>query len=1180
MPPLIMKKGKSMEKKVRFKNISFYYLRFGIAFIVLALTAFSGINVSFDNGHLSVNVNQKVYADSSTILSDGFEAGTGNWTLDGSFVTTIAQAHSGSSSLSMNVTGDVYHQFTPSEIASPYRDVIFWWYPTTTTSLFDTSIASFEEGSFTTTDKSIEMFWTGSANTTYFRLYTYLDGVRTSTTTSATTSITANTWHKLEFTSNTTATQIKIDDVAVTFGGVDHSTVLTNGYNWLRLSASSGDGIEHSQTMQVNADTDDCTVYWNGSAWVFSYTSNYVYVGQTIGIEKMGAGLRFSSAAIPTGSTINTANLTITCKQASSTTTVNGVVTGDLESNAATFHTLADYQARRGTIVGGADNNKITTANVSWNNIGAWSVNGTYSSPDIKSVIQEIVNQAGWSSSSPIVLFLDDHAGTSTMNSYRTGHAYGSNATMAAELNIDYTASVITYYIDDVSVFITPVIDTTNLYSRTLSATVPSNPGGTNNIQLIYGYLINRDAASLSAAQTAANTIQSLYNGGNKSLPYVKEMAILSKFDPTRLTLLNNLADLVWTYQVNQTTKLPYDSINSAGQSTDNICSVSDPGAVPSVIDSFIEGYLATNNTTFLSHAEDCLTAVNTYMRHPTYDTITFTANATNGAIIDSRSRGGVSVAPFIETAMYLYSVSGNVSFLDMAEYQAQKYIQYAWDGTVQAFRYRPDDTGFEDFTPEMSQALMYVYEATGNSTYMTYAEENFNSYMTYFLRNGLTHHYFLSTGQDGHGPAHFADYIPAIAAKLYKYTGNTTYLAMSDNYTCLLIDYFFGTNSDMFNSDNFTQYSVISYEQARLYQSELLYRFIMPTTGVSISWDYGNDLYGRYLSLANAPIDVSFESNAVHLYNVSGTGHITFASGINTVYIHYGGVDYTVDVSSSHQVDLPLVVIPLDAVNIAMDATGHTSGSFSGNLTDLGGAPSADVNFEWCTDNLSWDFLTTPVSVNATGIFTVSIPADWTPSWTYYFRARCDNIAGAGYGSSRVIALTMPTVIVNSTIYSGTTATLSGNVTALGVATSAYLSFLYDFGGSSTNTTETTTSGLGEFHTTIDISAYGGATLNVIARARVGSVYSLSSTDSTSVPSVVSAFAGLSVVIQISAVVLFLSAFSFIILLIFREVKQGERRLIFIVMMALAAIILITVFSLVISGLLPFWLTSLSWAA
>ena len=54
-----------------------------------------------------------------------------------------------------------------------------------------------------------------------------------------------------------------------------------------------------------------------------------------------------------------------------------------------------------------------------------------------------------------------------------------------------------------------------------------------------------------------------------------------------------------------------------------------------------------------------------------------------------------------------------------------------------------------------------------------------------------------------------------------------------------------------------------------------------------NFSWAYGNDLFGRYRGLATAPLDVSFERDAVHLYDVSGEGSIRFHPDIKRVHIN-----------------------------------------------------------------------------------------------------------------------------------------------------------------------------------------------------------------------------------------------------------------------------------------------------
>ena len=93
-------------------------------------------------------------------------------------------------------------------------------------------------------------------------------------------------------------------------------------------------------------------------------------------------------------------------------------------------------------MVGGADNDNITSAQVNWDNIGAWTLNSEYQSPNINSIIQEIVNQGNWQSGNAIILFWDDHDGRSSAISHaqRSAYSYNGSSTYAPKLHVEYTS--------------------------------------------------------------------------------------------------------------------------------------------------------------------------------------------------------------------------------------------------------------------------------------------------------------------------------------------------------------------------------------------------------------------------------------------------------------------------------------------------------------------------------------------------------------------------------------------------------------------------------------------------------------------------------------------------------------------------------------------------------------------
>jgi hypothetical protein len=233
-------------------------------------------------------------------------------------------------------------------------------------------------------------------------------------------------------------------------GGVDNIKVDTSYINNVLIEnidkgKVSKYPIEIDPTLDliVGASAGDMRVYWNGSAWAtdgIAITSSDVGCYSAAGF-KFGGGYRFLNVTIPNTGTITTSYLTYTAVTSLSNTVVNSVIIGDDEDNAAVFSTLANYQARRGTIVAGANNNYITTASVTWNGIPAWTANTAYNSPEIKTIIQEIVSRGGWVSGNAMVLFWDDHAGSSTAvnNTYRDVYTYDGSTTKCAKLHIEYT---------------------------------------------------------------------------------------------------------------------------------------------------------------------------------------------------------------------------------------------------------------------------------------------------------------------------------------------------------------------------------------------------------------------------------------------------------------------------------------------------------------------------------------------------------------------------------------------------------------------------------------------------------------------------------------------------------------------------------------------------------------------
>jgi type IV pilus assembly protein PilY1 len=70
---------------------------------------------------------------------------------------------------------------------------------------------------------------------------------------------------------------------------------------------------------------------------------------------------------------------------------------------------------------------------VTWNNLPAWTKDNAYQTPDLKTIVQEIVDRPGWQSGNRMVIFLYGASGLRRPWSYEGG---GPNK--APLLHIEY----------------------------------------------------------------------------------------------------------------------------------------------------------------------------------------------------------------------------------------------------------------------------------------------------------------------------------------------------------------------------------------------------------------------------------------------------------------------------------------------------------------------------------------------------------------------------------------------------------------------------------------------------------------------------------------------------------------------------------------------------------------------
>ena len=190
-------------------------------------------------------------------------------------------------------------------------------------------------------------------------------------------------------------------------------------------------------TWQVGASTDDCMRLKSGAG--FFLTGNAIESGANGAVNyQYGSGMRFTNITILKGSTIDSAKLTLTDIAGNSGTVCRTRISAEDVDDAITF---ADDGAAFDTRWAAR-----TTARVDWDGIAAWTVNLEYDSPEIKTVIQEIIDRDGWASGQDMVIFWDDFDDRSDHNSNanREGYAWDSTPAKTAKLVITWTEPVAT----------------------------------------------------------------------------------------------------------------------------------------------------------------------------------------------------------------------------------------------------------------------------------------------------------------------------------------------------------------------------------------------------------------------------------------------------------------------------------------------------------------------------------------------------------------------------------------------------------------------------------------------------------------------------------------------------------------------------------------------------------------
>ena len=160
-----------------------------------------------------------------------------------------------------------------------------------------------------------------------------------------------------------------------------------------------------------------------------SFTNATIGVGMSGG-KASNAWALFRYLVIPQGATITNAVITYTSKGNYSGTVHSKLFAQDTDDGNL-IAAYSNWVTKHGT---------PTTAEVVWD-IGAWTTDTEYDSPNLASIVQEIVDRGGWGGNNDILIFHDSTDSDDTIVKYP--YDYGESAAKTARIAVTFTTDVI-----------------------------------------------------------------------------------------------------------------------------------------------------------------------------------------------------------------------------------------------------------------------------------------------------------------------------------------------------------------------------------------------------------------------------------------------------------------------------------------------------------------------------------------------------------------------------------------------------------------------------------------------------------------------------------------------------------------------------------------------------------------
>jgi hypothetical protein len=310
------------------------------------------------------------------------------------------------------------------------------------------------------------------------------------------------------YTNNTTGNAISVDittkitassKITVLFDSDAPTTQDLTGVDFTSTVDDSGSAIAAQSTTEGNGDGDagdsntwtvtttdgggggscpvDITISANSDDAEEDTADGSMYLGSSDlelimdGTAHQTIGLRFPGVAIDQGATITSAYVEFTVQEATKADATSLTFYGQDIGTAPTFVNTTNNISGR----------LKTSASVDWPNVPSWTVNGAKEqSPDLKTIIQEIVDRGDWSNGNDLAIII-----TGTAGSWRVADAVG--ATSPAKLHVECSGAAtpaVTTAVAEISPTDVTTSSTGNSFSYDIQATISGAATGVDTVAI------------------------------------------------------------------------------------------------------------------------------------------------------------------------------------------------------------------------------------------------------------------------------------------------------------------------------------------------------------------------------------------------------------------------------------------------------------------------------------------------------------------------------------------------------------------------------------------------------------------------------------------------------------------------------------------------------------------------